>query len=155
MKSFTINKIHIVLFEGNPVSYRGFKSSSYQINELLDEEGHTHFSHGPIGHAADMVYCPGTTTFVNRMLQKAHNLFEAKAALVEIIIEDEAQYKQFTEEHSFRNWFRKRGLSSKPVEDTSTDFRPLMRQLKDLPLLVGFFKGPATLKVFEEVLKNG
>jgi hypothetical protein len=148
MKSFTINKIHVVLFESGPFSFSGSRTASYQINELLDEEGKTHFSYGPIGHAADMVYCAGVThDSVNKMLQKASNLFEAKAALIELIIENQKSLEKINEDYSVFGLFRKKS--------ETIDFKPLMRELKDLPLLIGFFKGGTTLKIFEEVLKNG
>ena len=152
MKSFTVVKVHMVLFEHGP----RFLGTSFQINEIVDEQGQTHFSHGNIGHVADMVYCAGVTI---RILQKAHNLFEAKASLVELIIEHqiallelEFSGKFFEELFKVFGWAKKR-KTSKPKE--SIDFKPLMRELGDLPLLIGFFKGETTKKIFEEVLKNG
>jgi hypothetical protein len=151
MKTFTLLHTHIILFESVPKG-----RASFQINELVDEDGHIHFCHGSVGHAADMVNIPGVTYVeINRILPKAQDLFQAKASLVELIIEGHDSSQKMMDEFSLGTWLRKKGFPIKPPEQDSVDFRPLMRELKDLPLLVGFFKNPATQIVFEEVLKNG
>ena len=148
MKSFTLKTTHLVLFETG-AQFLGTLAASYKIYELVDEQGQSHFSFGDLGHIADMVNIPGISNpDFNRILPKARNLLEAQASIIELIISKKSEFDT-KKIPSISDWLLKK-LPPEPI-----DFRPLMRELKDLPLLMGFFTNPVALKTFEEVLKNG
>jgi hypothetical protein len=111
-----------------------------KIVELIDDEGKKYFFYGdPDPDSINKISgIPGAqgVTYSNN-LAKAHNLFEAKALVIEKIIEYETQ----------------------PFSQGSFSFDScgLMRELgiKNLPLLLEFFTNEMTKTVFEQVLKYG
>jgi hypothetical protein len=110
-----------------------------KIVELTDDEGKKYFFYGdPDPDAINkMAGIPGAQGVYSNQLIKAHNLFEAKALVIEQLIAEESQ--PFTQ------------------QVFAFDSCGLMRELgvKNLPLLLGFFTDDMTQTVFEQVLKHG
>jgi hypothetical protein len=110
------------------------------ICELVDEEDKRYFFLGqPDPDAVNKLSGhPGSQgiTYSNHLV-KAHNLFEAKACVIENLIREE--------DRPFMSMAR------------PFDSYGLIRELglKNLPLLIGFFTDEETKRIFEEVLKNG
>ena len=117
--------------------YVCFSSIGYtrMITELTDEEDRKYFFQGQPELGAINGF--GFGQHYSSNLAKAHDLFEAKACMIENIIREEDQP------------FISR---ARPFDSYG-----LMRELglKNLPLLMGFFTDDRTKTVFEEVLKNG
>jgi hypothetical protein len=132
MKTFTHSQDHYVCF-----SSVGFVR---MISELIDDNGKKYFFLGQpdpdaVNELSGDLGSQGIT--YSNHLAKAHNIFEAKACVIEQLIHEEDQ--------PFISMAR------------PFDSYGLMRELglKNLPLLIGFFTDKETKRIFEEVLKNG
>jgi len=114
--------------------------TSHQINEWEDDKGEIHFSHGEIGHFADMVQIPKTNTSSNLIIPRAKNIFEAKARLIEqIVAGEEVPYV-------LSAW-------SDP-KDFAVLLLNELGKPEDLPPLIGFFEEYTMKRALAEILED-
>lgn len=112
---------------------------SYQINEWEDDKGKKHFSQGEIGAYPDMIQTPKTHP-INLILPNVKNIFEAKARLIEQIVQkEESPYASST--HA-------------PGACAILLLRELAEP-KDLPLLINFFEYESMKEALADLIKQG
>lgn len=104
---------------------------SYQINEWEDENSIKYYSQGEIGNFNDMIPT-SYTCYANRLLEDATDLFEAKARLIEKII-----------------------VPTHINKGAAVKTEMYLRELGNLPLLIGFFKNDIIKEIFSKILKDG
>ena len=103
-----------------------------------DDKGETHFSHGEIGNISDMIKTQQIHAYVNSIIPKAKNIFEAKARLIELIVEREEPYV-----HTF--W--------EPVDFAMQLLRELGKP-EDLLILIDFFETETMKEALARIIKG-
>jgi hypothetical protein len=132
MKTFVLKQTYITfLLPGKDI---------YQINEFVDEQGKSYFSHGNLEITCEnsMRYWgpyPTGEPEIKRLLPRATNLLQAQASIIENMIKQGC-------ENRLTVW----------VDGTYPN--ALMRDLgkENLPLLLNFFENSFAIKAFEKVL---